>query len=153
MKFARQQSSGRRKYTVYHTGTRNQHLCGQWGETIHMVHMGDCGQRQEETNIPDAHQISASPPALSTHFPNEWALHLPQKRMARDIQSFPIALQILVKTVRSLVELIYQHNPNQTTLLKVMPEPQRRTLAPAHLGSVASWAPVFTCRLCRCQDP
>lgn len=34
------------------------------GETIHMVHTGDCGQREGKTNTPDAHQTSVSPPAL-----------------------------------------------------------------------------------------
>ena len=56
---------------VLHGDQENQQsVLAMRGEMIHMVHTGDCGQREEETNIPDAHQISVSSPALSTHFPN-----------------------------------------------------------------------------------
>ena len=89
------------------------------GETIHMVHTGDCGQREGKPTL----LMLTRPQSvllLSTHW----------KRVARDIQSFPNALQILVKTVRSLAELIHQHNPNQTTPLNVMPGPLVKNTCP-----------------------
>lgn len=99
------------------------------GETVHVVHTGDCGQREGKPTFLTLTR-SQSVLLLSAHFPNSWALHLPRKRAARDIQSFPNALQILVKTVRSLAELIHQHNPNQTPPLNVMPGPLVKNTCP-----------------------